>query len=360
MNSVTSRIIVIVLIVFDLLAISCVHTSTVKDFNGKSIDLEVDSREKVEINGCKQWIYLAGAQKDNPVILWLDGGPGGSELGWVRTYLGPLHANFTVVCWDQRGTAGSYHTDKDSLTVDQYVSDVIVLSEMLAKRFGQQKIFLVGHSWGSVIGLLAAQKRSDLFHAYIGAAQHINSIENDSIGWQMILDGAKREGDQKTIDLMEEMGPPPYMKQNKDGSSAPDGDAYYQVLKRLYHYSPSAPADIGFDSMKIFLAPEHTPLARINLVRGLLRGVKVVYPQLAFLDMEEEVPSLGCPLFLINARYDMTCVASISERWFYKVSAPGKRMLWLENSGHNGIFTEPEPFIELLNKEARPLIRKIH
>ena len=361
MKRVTFRIIFLSIIAIALIIVgtSCAHTSEVKDFNGKPIALEVDSLERVTVNGSKQWIYLAGAQRENPVILWLDGGPGGSELGWVRHYLGPLHKSFTVVCWDQRGTAGSYRTDKDTLTVEQYVSDVIVLSEMLAKRFGQEKIFLVGHSWGSIIGLLAAQQRPDLYHAYIGAAQHINSIENDTIGWRMILDGAKVEGDEKTVKLMEKMGPPPYTKLDKDGSTVGDGDAYYQVLKRLYHYSPSAPADKGFDSMKMFLASEHNFRSKINLVRGLLRGVKVVYPQLAFRDMEEEVTSLGCPLFLINGRSDMTCVASISERWFQKVSAPSKQMLWLENSGHNGVFTEPEPFIELLIQEARPLINKI-
>jgi len=359
MNRGIVRIVFLLGIVFSLLVTSCTHTSEVKDSKGKPIALEVDSREKVTVNGSKQQIYLAGAQKENPIILWLDGGPGGSELGWVRHYLGPLHNSFTVVCWDQRGTAGSYHTDKDTLTVEQYVNDVIALSEMLAKRFGQDKIFLVGHSWGSVLGLLAAQRRPDLYYAYIGSAQHMNSIENDTIGWRMILDGAKSEGDEKTVKLMEEMGPPPYTKQNKDGSTVGDGEAYYQVLKRLYHYSPSALADNGFDSMKMFLAPEHSFWAKINLVRGLLRGVKVVYPQLAFLDLEEEVTSLKCPLFLINGRYDMTCVASISERWFNKVSAPSKHLLWLENSGHNGVFTEPDQFIDLLIQEARPLSNKI-
>lgn len=355
MNNSTFHYLSLVVLVLSLFLTACAHTSEIKDINGKSIVLDVDSREKITLNESKQWIYLAGADTDNPVLLWLDGGPGGSEMAWVRDYLGPLHTSFTVVCWDQRGTAGSYHTDKESLTVEQYVNDVIVLSEMLAKRFKQEKIFLVGHSWGSIIGLLAAQRRPDLYHAYIGAAQHINSIENDTIGWQMILDGAKAEGDEKTAALMEEMGPPPYTKKDKEGFVVGDGDAYYQVLKRLYHYSPPAPAEKGFNSMKIFNAPEHSLAAKVNLVRGLLRGVKVVYPQVAFLDMEVEVPSLGCPLFLINARYDMTCVATISERWFQQVTAPSKSILWLEQSGHNGVFTEPEPFIKLLVQEARPL-----
>ena len=160
MNSGLIRFVLLSIIIFSLLGASCSHTSEVKYFTGNPLALEEDVRQRVTINGIKQWIYLAGAHKDNPVILWLDGGPGGSELGWVRYYLGPLHASFTVVCWDQRGTAGSYHTDKDTLTVEQYVDDVIVLSEMLAKQFGQEKIFLVGHSRGTVIGLLAAQKET--------------------------------------------------------------------------------------------------------------------------------------------------------------------------------------------------------
>jgi len=358
-NNTTFRLMAIAIMLLLVFLASCAHTSTVRDYDGEIIMLEVDERQRVTINGIRQRIYLAGAHKESPLLLWLDGGPGGSEVAWVRSYLGALHTSFTVVCWDQRGTAGSYRTPKGSLTVHQYVQDVIALSELLCKQFGQEKIFLVGHSWGSVIGLLAAQKRADLYHAYIGAAQHINSMENDAIGWRMILDGAQAQGDGKTVKRMEKMGPPPYTKVNKDGSVSADGDAYYQVLKRLYHYSPSAPADRTFSSMKLFNAPEHTLGSKINLVRGLLRGVKVVYSQLAFLDMEEMVTSIECPLLVVNSRYDMTCVASISERWFDKVEAPGKRLLWLEESGHNGVFTQPVEFIGFLEREALPLTCKI-
>ncbi|MGB4405334.1 MAG: hypothetical protein WBI82_00540 [Sphaerochaeta sp.] len=108
-----------------------------------------------------------------------------------------------------------------------------------------------------------------MFHAYIGAAKHIDSIENDTIGWRMILDGAKAEGDDKTAKMMEKLGSPPYTKTSKDGSTVVDGDACYQVLKRLCPFSPSAPADNGFNSMKMFLAPEHSFWSKIQLVRGL-------------------------------------------------------------------------------------------
>jgi len=325
------------------------------DGQGKEIELQVDTRDTIFINGTRQTIYLAGASRENPVILWLDGGPGGSEVGWVRPYLGPLHEHFTVVCWDQRGTAASYRAGRDGLSVQQFTDDVITLSKLLANRFNQEKIFLVGHSWGSVIGLLAAHQEPELFHAYIGAAQQVNAVENDTIGYEMILNGAKAAGDEKTVKIMEQIGYPPYKKTLSDGTVVPDGDAYYQVLSRLYHYSPTAPADVNYRSEKMFLAPEHSFFDRINLIRGVIRGVKKIYPQLSELDFEHDITELGCPLFLINGRFDFSCVATISERWYEKVEAPIKGLLWLENSGHNAVYSEADEFIQYMVETVRPL-----
>jgi pimeloyl-ACP methyl ester carboxylesterase len=334
---------------------SCAHTATVFDEQGTRIELGIKLREKIEINNTRQSIYIAGKTKENPILLWLDGGPGGSEVGWVRSYLGPLHEHFTIVCYDQRGTAGSYSAAKDGLEVEQYVQDVLSLSQYLCNRFNQKKIFLLGHSWGSVIGLLAVQRKPELFHAYIGTGQQINSIENDTLGWQMVLRGARAADDQKSVALLEKIGRPPYLKTQKDGTSVVNGQAYYEVLSRLYRYSPQAPAEKGFRSEKLFLAPEHTFLARVNLIRGLLRGVKEVYPQLAYLDFEESITELRCPLFLINGRYDMSCVSTIAQRWFETVEAPRKDLLWLENSGHNGVFTENQKFMQYMVEKVYPL-----
>ncbi|AEV29975.1 putative hydrolase or acyltransferase of alpha/beta superfamily [Sphaerochaeta pleomorpha str. Grapes] len=345
----------LVCLVFISVGTSCAHTARLVDESGNPLALAVDSREKIDLNGTKQRIYIAGASEDNPVILWLDGGPGGSEVGWVRTYLAPLHEQFTIVCWDQRGTAGSYAAAKDGLLVEQYVQDVISLSNYLADRFNQEKIVLMGHSWGSVIGLLAAQENPGLFHAYIGAGQQINSIENDTLGWQMVLKGARASEDHKTVALMEKIGRPPYLKTLEDGSVVPDGQKYFEVLSRLFEFSPHAPADASFRSEKMFLAPEHSFADRINLVRGLLRGVKEVYPQLAYLDFEKDVKRLDCPLFLVNGRYDMSCVSTIAERWFNTVEAPYKELLWLEESGHNGVYTESKKFMEFMTEKVLPL-----
>lgn len=333
---------------------SCTHTATVRNEQGEPLELEVDAIEKVPLNGTRQSIYLAGTDDDNPILLWLDGGPGGSELGWVRTYLGPLHEDFTIVCWDQRGVAASYAAAKDGTEVEDYVQDIIALSELLLDRFGQEKLYLLGHSWGGFIGALAAEERPDLFHAFVAASPHVNSTENDTIGYHMVLDGARRSGDEKTVRTLESIGEPPYETLDEEGNIVGDGEAYYAVLSRLYKYSPHAPSDVGFRSEKIFLSPEHSLFSKINLVRGLIRSIKTVYPKIRHMSLEEEAIEFELPVFVINARYDVSCAAEITERWFDSIQAPSKRMLWLEHSGHNGIYTENELFMDFMREEVLP------
>ncbi|ADY14440.1 alpha/beta hydrolase [Sphaerochaeta globosa] len=338
-----------------LLATSCTHTAKVQDEEGNTLALELHSKQRVSINGTKQTIYTAGTDKNNPILLWLDGGPGGSELAWVRKYLGPLHQDFTIVCWDQRGVAASFKAAKKGQSVEDYVLDVIALSEYLVKEHGQKKIFLLGHSWGGFIGALATQQRPDLYHAFIAASPHVNSTENDTIGYHMILDGAKKRGDTKTVAKLEAIGLPPYEKLDKKGNVIGDGDAYYAVLSRLYSYSPKALSDSGFRSEILFLAPEHSFFDRINLIKGLIQGVKEVYPQLRHRSLENEATQFDCPLVVVNATYDYSCVASITERWYSKAKAPSKHYLWLERSGHNGVYTQASMFIDFMVSEVLPL-----
>ena len=338
-----------------LLIASCTHAPKLYDQEGNKLDRAINRAEWVPINGTRQRIYLAGTRKENPILLWLDGGSGGSELAWVRTYLGALHEHFTIVCWDQRGTAASYRAGKQGLAVIDFTEDVIALSEYLAQTFGQKKIFLLGHSWGGFLGSLAAQKRPDLYHALIAAHPHVNSTENDTIGYHMILEGAKARGDEKTVEKLLSIGEPPYEYVDDEGILRGDGEAYYAVLSRLYTYSPSAPSDSNFRSEKLFLAPQHTLINRINLVRGVIQGVQVVYPQIRHRSLEDEALAFDIPLVVINANYDYSCVAAITERWFSKTSAPSKHYLWLGNSGHNGIYTEAEAFIGFMRDEVLPL-----
>jgi pimeloyl-ACP methyl ester carboxylesterase len=315
---------------------SCAHVATLRDAAGKVIPLELSSIEKVELNGTTQWIYVAGASKDNPVLLWLDGGPVGSEVGAVRRYLGPLHERFTVVCWDQRGTGRSWKAVRDWKTakVEDWVEDVVALSRLLSRRFGRDRIYIAGESWGSIIGVMAAARAPELYAAYVGIGQQVNSGENDTVSWKMVIDGARAAGEEKLARKIEAMGPPPYA----------EGGKYQYLFTRLWKYSPHPPGAGAFDSGSFFKAPEHRLIDRLNTFRGLLNGLNWIYPKLSDLDFERDAVSFDCPMFMVNGRYDLTCVATITERWFEKVRAPVKDLRWFEHSGHSACYTEAQEF----------------
>jgi len=324
------------------MALSCAHVRPVTGTDGNGLKDSVAFMEEIELGGTRQWIFARGQDASNPVLLWLDGGPGGSEIGWVRSYLEPLEKSFTVVCWDQRGTGRSWSAvrNKKDLRVEDYVSDTIELSRMLARRFGKEKIYIAGHSGGTIWGLMAVGRNPELFAAYVGVAQQVNAMENDRIGWDMVRSGAAVEGKTAVVKKLDENGPPPY---GIDG-----GKKYFYLFSRLHHYSPHAPNAGLMDSWLMLKAAEHSPADNINLLRGLVAGVNIVYPQLEDLDFERDLAELRCPVFFAVGRYDMTCVGTLTERYYQKLRAPLKGLEWFELSGHNPCYTESEKFISFM------------
>jgi pimeloyl-ACP methyl ester carboxylesterase len=304
--------------------------------------------DEIELNNTHQWIYIRSAQKHNPVLLWLDGGPGGSELGWVEYYNKALENHFIVVNWDQRGTAKSFGAVEDysTIKVQDYVDDVIAMSKYLAKRFGEEKIFLIGHSWGTIIGILAAQQRPDLFHAYVGVAQQVNSAENDSISYDIVMEGARRNGDDSVVEKLKENGYPPYTVEERG--------KYMYLLRRIYWYMPRGD-DMGeTDGLRLFRAREHNLLDRINIIRGLYAALDYVYPQLAQLDFIATASELQLPVYFMIGRYDYACVQSIAERYFHTLEAPKKELVWFERSGHNPCYEEADKFNHVMIEHVLP------
>ena len=155
-------------------------------------------------------VLLRGRSIHNPLLLFLSGGPGSSEMAWVRHFNAPLEDHFLVVQWDQRGAAKSYAAlkDPDGLTVDQFVSDASELLELLTTRFSQQKVFVVGHSWGSILGVLLAQRRPERIHAYVGTGQQVNFLENDTLCHLRAYELAMRFARHKALARLARIGPP--------------------------------------------------------------------------------------------------------------------------------------------------------
>ena len=154
------------------------------DENGQVIEESISEKVHVKINGADMGMIIKSRDIKNPVLLFVHGGPGMPEYPLTEEFPTGLEDNFTVVWWDQRGSGLSYksHMDKGNMTTDVFVSDIIEVSKYLCSRFGKEKIYLMAHSWGSYIGIKAAQEAPELYYAYIGMGQICNQKK-----WHMTI-----------------------------------------------------------------------------------------------------------------------------------------------------------------------------
>ena len=180
--------------------------------DGKPLPGSIATLEKVSLNGSDQWITIRGKNVNNPVLLYLGiGGPGAGGFPASFTSLTPLEDHFVVVNWDQPGTGKSYDARPiATLTVQQFVDDAHALTEMMRARFHQDKIYVIGLSWGTIIGTKLVHDYPDLFYAYMGMGQMVNTTENDRMGYDLALKVATERGDTRTANTLRANGPPPY------------------------------------------------------------------------------------------------------------------------------------------------------
>jgi len=303
-----------------------VATPPITDTDGKPIPGSIASLEKVNINGTEQWITIRGHDVNKPILLNLGmGGPGGGGFA-TRSLFEPLEKDFVVVSWDEPGTGKSFKAAPIStLTPDRFVEDAYVLTLYLRERFQQDKIYVYGVSWSSIIGVNLIQQHPEVFHAYIGNGQMVNTTENDILGYEFALDYLTKKGDLKRLEILRRNGPPPYTGENVTGRYVAFLDELnvYMGMPRLTVIVPIVP----------FLAPEYGYVDKINHTRGIIDSFDAIYPQLKDLDFITQAPKLEVPVYLFVGRYDVNAMYTIVEEYYSVLEAPRKELIWLEG-GH--------------------------
>jgi proline iminopeptidase len=304
---------------------------------------------EVELGGHEQTVLIRGRSADNPVLLYLSGGPGQSDLGYTRYYMTELEDDFVFAVWDQRGTGTSYAEldPTDTWTLDQAVADTVELATYLRDRFGQEKIYLFGNSWGSTLGVLAAQQHPELFHAYVGSGQMASQLAADLVLYEQILDYAAETGDTGLAEQMRGYGPPPY-------------DTVYAYGLVLMHYEELAPypkteyfETEGPPGMDGAGASEYGPLDKVNKLKAIADMASVMYPQLQEVDFRTQVPRLDVPVYLVQGAHELPARAEATREWFDQLDAPAKEWITFEDSGHVPQFEEFPRFREVLAEIVR-------
>jgi len=310
--------------------------------------------EQVRIGDTDQWILIRSEDVvANPILLMLHGGPGTSELTFLRHYTKDLEKYFTVVNWDQRGAGKSFRAGKDEskMTIDQLIEDTRELVAYLLQRFGKKEIILQGRSWGSALGMLTVSKYPELFYAYVGIGQISNMDRSEKASYRWTLEQAYHRGDIKAIRELEAMGQPPY---NGDWLTKFNTQRKYVAKYGGEMYGNSMGGN-GKMVRSILRSPEYTMADKLTYKKAAMRSLRLLNPQLMKVDLFDTVPNVEVPVFIAEGRYDQVVPCQIAAEYFEVLQAPSKELIWFEQSAHMPDIEERERFHKILIEQVRPL-----
>jgi proline iminopeptidase len=330
-------------------------TRIVADMRRVVTDEGVERLEKVRIGGIEQWVSIRGNDRRNPVLLMLHGGPGWVAMPSSWYFQRGWEEYFTVVQWDQRGAGKTYvengpATLAPTMTRERMVQDAVEMVAWLRREFGQDKVFVLGHSWGSYLGLELAQRRPQWLHAYIGIGQITDAPESERRGWAWTREQARRDGNAAAVAELESLAP--YAAGN---TPVPLADLMKQ-RRWLNHYGGMVHNRRGGDAeaAAIRLSPEYSDADVAGVWAANDFSVQHLLADVLTLDMGQ-VRTLDCPLLLFLGRHDYNVSSSLAAEWFERVQAPSKQLVWFENSAHEVMNEEPGKTLVSLVRYALPL-----
>lgn len=333
---------VFVVFLFVIVTQKMASTPAIKDSNGKVVEGSIAELKSVELNGHKEWITVRGTDKNAPILLFLAGGPGGTQMAATRYELAELEKNFVVVNWDQPGSGKSYYCMKrKDITVRTYIEDGIALTEYLRETLGQEKIYLMGESWGSALGIFLINERPEYYAGFIGTGQMVDFAETEKIDYWKAMEIAKERGDEKKIKALTKQGEAPYY----EGNIAWKSVTYLDYLTTYMSTNPEI-TNGGYHTFRDMFASEYGVLDSVNYMLGVMNTFNVVYPTLYGTDLRKDYAKLEVPVYFFLGRHDINAPTDLAEEYYNLLDAPKKEIVWFEHSGHSPWLNETERFVD--------------
>jgi pimeloyl-ACP methyl ester carboxylesterase len=308
----------------------------------------------VPINGIPQYLSIRGKDLRNPILLVIHGGPASPEMPTDYTFQTPWEDFFTVVEWDQRGTGKTYAANDpakiaDTITIPQMTSDAIEVVKYLRSRFLKQKIFVMGHSWGTVLGTAVAHEHPEWLYAYIGVGQVVNMRRSEAIGFEFALKSAEADHNEEAVKDLHSLAPYP----------GPGPITLKEVGRErqwLQYYGGLTwnRRDFQYDVDAWQLSPDYSEQDLDAIGKGSVLSLNHLLPMLDSYDIGDET-DFNCPIVIFNGRHDYSVSHELSAKWFSRVNAPYKKLVWFEDSAHMMFQEQPGRFLEHLLTDVRPI-----
>lgn len=346
---VSALLVGLLLLTIALLGVSPGKPQPFLDAAGNPLEGSISEKIHVDIHGVRQGMFIKSKNAAHPVLLYVHGGM--PDYFLTRRYPTGLEDQFTVVWWEQRGSGISYSDDipRETMTMEQLVADVVAVTNYLRRRFGQEKIYLMGHSGGTFTGIQVAARAPELYHAYIGVAQMSYQAESEKLAYEHMLQQFEATGNTRMVKRLQAApvtpagGTPPEYLAIRD-------EAMHMLGIGTMHEMRSLLTGLVIPS---FLFREYTLSEKVNLWRAKARsGVSVVWDEMVRTDLRESAREVGTPVYFLHGVHDYTVSYALAKSYFDELKAPVKGFYTFESSAHSPMFEEPERMNRILREDV--------
>jgi pimeloyl-ACP methyl ester carboxylesterase len=294
-------------------------------------------------------MFIKSKDASHPVLLYLHGGM--PDYFLTQRYPTGLENDFTVVWWEMRGSGISYSPDipSETMTQEQMISDTLEVTNYLRRRFGKEKIYLMGHSGGTFIGIQTAARAPELYCAYIGVAQISNQLRSEKLAYDYMLQRFKQIGNKEMVRKLE-AAPVTMTDGTPDAYLALRDEGMHSLGIGTIHDMNSVITGILLPS---FTSREYTLTEKVNMWRGKAHsGVALLWNKMLTTDLSSQVPELDLPVYFFEGIYDYTVSYTEARSYFEKLKAPIKGFYTFEHSAHSPLFEEPEKMQKILQQDV--------
>ena len=325
----------------------CAPAREIPDFSGRAIH----HFDLVEIGGIKQAIMINGKNANNPVLVFLHGGPGFPMLPFApfSESMRLLEEQYTIVYWEQRGTGKSFRRSlrAETMNLDQFIDDTREVINYVRDLLGVEKVFLWGHSWGSNIGAIFASRYPGYLHAYISTGQSVNPFKNEMLAFEFVKNRALEENNRRALRQLARIDTIPENYTLQDALTVRRWVYRYGGI--VYQNRDERPY-VDFNEIRTILTtPVYSLLVRINLLLNPYFSAEKLWDDLKSIDLKEQAPKIEVPVFFLVGRHDIIVSHILAEQYFEKLEAPrGKTLIWFEESAHRPHAEEKEKFLNVM------------
>jgi pimeloyl-ACP methyl ester carboxylesterase len=315
---------------------------------GKLLAGSIAAAGYLPLGGLDQWVMFRGENISNPPLILLHGGPGFTETVFFRRFNAPLEKSFTLVYWDQRGAGRSFdrHIPRSTMCVDRFIADLDELVDAARKRLGKNKVAIFGHSWGSALGALYAARFPEKVAAYVGSGQIGDWAAGESSSYAFAMAEAQRLDDRKALQKLREIGPPPH-----------DAKRLWVERMLLSRFEGRLGAKAMWEMGRIVFGVKESSIFDLpNTMRGFQFSLDAMWSEVSALNLLEIAPVFQMPVFFFLGRKDHWVPTETSVAYFDALTAPSKKLVWFEQSGHEPFVDEPAKFNASMLELVRPVL----